>query len=96
MNYCHICGGQSPDTALTSGPDPLMQEVGFWAYERLLLVGATNAPSSLARPVVFDPTAGPREQRALPAVSGGRTLWKVPAPKRIESDSSATVVQYCS
>ena len=68
MNYCHICGGQSPDTALTSGPDPLMQEVGFWAYERLLLTGATNAPSSLARPVVFDPTAGPREQRALPAV----------------------------
>ena len=64
MNYCHICGGQSPDTALTSGPDPLMQEVGFWAYERLLLAGATNAPSSLARPVVFDPTAGPREQRA--------------------------------
>ena len=57
MNYCHICGGQSPDTALTSGPDPLMQEVGFWAYERLLLAGATNAPSSLARPVVFDPTA---------------------------------------
>ena len=41
-----------------------MQEVGFWAYERLLLAGATNAPSSLARPVVFDPTAGPREQRA--------------------------------
>ena len=45
-----------------------MQEVGFWAYERLLLAGATNAPSSLARPVVFDPTAGPREQRAPPAV----------------------------
>ena len=57
MNYCHICGGQSPDTALTSGPDPLMQEVGYWAYERLLLAGAKNAPSSLARPVVFDTTA---------------------------------------
>ena len=34
-----------------------MLEVGYWAYERLLLAGATNAPSSLARPVVFDTTA---------------------------------------
>ena len=84
-----------PTRLVFTGLDPLMQEVGFWAYERLLLTGATNAPFSLACPVVFDPTAGPREQRAPPAVSGGRTLWKVPT-NRIESDSSATIAHHCS
>ena len=35
------------DTVIIRGFEPLMLEVGDWAYERLLLAGATNTPSSL-------------------------------------------------
>ena len=46
-----ICGGHPP--AIISRHDPLMLEVGYWAYERLLLAGAMNAPSSLTQPIDF-------------------------------------------
>ena len=67
-------------------PSCWSRQLGSWTpppsgcYERTLL---SCSPGRL-----WYNGRGPREQRAPPAVSSGRTLWKVPAPKRIESDSS--------
>ena len=86
-NKDYICGVPSRLTAVIRECEPLMLEEGDWAYERLLLSGAMNAPSSLLGRFLFrSRDRGHMEERARLRLPAAEPSGKFQRTARIGMD----------